>query len=113
MSETQTIAQAYRHCESLTREQAANFYYAIRLLPLARRRAICAVYAFARRVDDIAVRCRSVERRQIVRHGPPGHGQAVPVEEAGGQQLGQDHRHPADPAFGQRRHSRRRVATSR
>jgi phytoene synthase len=50
----ETIAQAYRHCESLTREQAANFYYAIRLLPLARRRAICAVYAFARRVDDIA-----------------------------------------------------------
>jgi phytoene synthase len=54
VSETETIAQAYRHCESLTREQAANFYYAIRMLPLARRRAICAVYAFARRVDDIA-----------------------------------------------------------
>jgi 15-cis-phytoene synthase len=54
VSETETIAQAYRHCELLTREQAANFYYAIRMLPLARRRAICAVYAFARRVDDIA-----------------------------------------------------------
>jgi phytoene synthase len=54
VSGTEPIAQAYRHCEALTREQAANFYYAIRLLPLARRRAICAVYAFARRVDDIA-----------------------------------------------------------
>ena len=52
--EAERVAQAYRHCESLTREQAGNFYYAIRLLPLARRRAICAVYAFARRVDDIA-----------------------------------------------------------
>jgi 15-cis-phytoene synthase len=65
VSETQTIAQAYRHCESLTREQAANFYYAIRLLPLARRRAICAVYAFARRVDDIAD--GTLEREQKLR----------------------------------------------
>ena len=32
---------------------AANFYYGIRLLPPERRRAMCAVYAFARRVDDI------------------------------------------------------------
>jgi phytoene synthase len=33
---------------------AGNFYYGIRLLPRPKRRAICAVYAFARRVDDIA-----------------------------------------------------------
>ncbi len=46
-------AAAYRRCESITRAQAANFYYGIRLLPLPRRRAMCAVYAFARRVDDI------------------------------------------------------------
>jgi phytoene synthase len=44
---------AYKHCESITRAQAANFYYGIRLLPPPRRRAMCAVYAFARRVDDI------------------------------------------------------------
>jgi len=47
------IAAAYRYCESLTRTQAANFYYGIRLLARDRRRAMCAVYAFARRVDDI------------------------------------------------------------
>jgi 15-cis-phytoene synthase len=47
------IVEAYRHCESITRAQAANFYYGIRLLPYDRRRAMCAVYAFARRVDDI------------------------------------------------------------
>jgi phytoene synthase len=46
-------AVAYKHCEAVTREQAANFYYGIRLLPPRRRRAMCAVYAFARRVDDI------------------------------------------------------------
>jgi phytoene synthase len=47
------VAQAHRLCESITRERAANFYYGIRLLPAERRRAMCAVYAFARRVDDI------------------------------------------------------------
>jgi phytoene synthase len=46
-------AEAYDHCESLTRVAAANFYYGIRLLPREKRRATCAVYAFARRVDDI------------------------------------------------------------
>jgi phytoene synthase len=44
---------AYSQCESLTRAAAGNFYYGIRLLPAPKRRAICAVYAYARRVDDI------------------------------------------------------------
>jgi phytoene synthase len=47
------VEQAYARCEAITREQAANFYYGIRLLSGARRRAMCAVYAFARRIDDI------------------------------------------------------------
>jgi phytoene synthase len=53
MSDVVDVAGAYRHCERVTRSEAANFYYGIRLLPRERRRAICAVYAFARRVDDI------------------------------------------------------------
>jgi len=44
---------AYRACEDITRREAANFYYGIRLLPRDKRRAMSAVYAFARRVDDI------------------------------------------------------------
>lgn len=48
-----TVREAYAHCESLTRAAAANFYYGIRLLPRDKRRATCAVYAFARRIDDI------------------------------------------------------------
>jgi phytoene synthase len=47
------IAEAYARCEAITRTQAVNFHYGIRLLPGERRRAMCAVYAFARRVDDI------------------------------------------------------------
>ena len=53
MSSAQSLADAYAHCESVTRRQAANFYYGIRLLPPEKRRALCAVYAFARRVDDV------------------------------------------------------------
>ncbi|HEX5309866.1 MAG TPA: squalene/phytoene synthase family protein [Solirubrobacteraceae bacterium] len=48
-----TAAAAYEHCESLTRQAAGNFYYGIRLLPRHKRQAMCAVYAYARRVDDI------------------------------------------------------------
>jgi phytoene synthase len=44
---------AYRHCEEITWSQARNFSYGIRLLPPAKRRALAAVYAFARRIDDI------------------------------------------------------------
>lgn len=47
------IAHCYRRCEQITRHEAANFYYGIRLLPRQRRDAMCAVYAFARRIDDI------------------------------------------------------------
>ncbi len=47
------VERAYRLCESTTREAAANFYYGIRLLPRPKRQAMSAVYAFARRVDDI------------------------------------------------------------
>lgn len=47
------VAAAYRRCEAITRQQAKNFAYGIALLPGAKRRALSAVYAFARRIDDI------------------------------------------------------------
>jgi 15-cis-phytoene synthase len=47
------LEQAHQHCEAVTRERAANFFYGIRLLPPDKRRAMYAVYAFARRVDDV------------------------------------------------------------
>ena len=45
---------AYAEVERITRERARNFSYGIRLLPKAKRRAIAAIYAFAREVDDVA-----------------------------------------------------------
>jgi phytoene synthase len=50
---TATVAEAYATCEDITRREAGNFYYGIRLLPAGKRAALCAVYALARRIDDI------------------------------------------------------------
>lgn len=47
------VAGAYAHCETITRSEARNFSYGIRLLPPPKRRALSAVYAFARRIDDL------------------------------------------------------------
>lgn len=47
------MAAAYSYCESVTGRQARNFAYGIRLLPSGKRRAMSALYAFSRRVDDI------------------------------------------------------------
>ena len=48
------VADAYEHCEMLTRRASSNFYWGFRLLPHDRRRALCAVYAFCRAADDLA-----------------------------------------------------------
>ncbi len=47
------LSLAYGRCEAITRREARNFSYGIRLLPAPKRAAMSALYAFARRVDDI------------------------------------------------------------
>lgn len=46
--------RAYAEVERLTRRRARNFAYGIMVLPRPKRRAIAAIYAFAREVDDVA-----------------------------------------------------------
>jgi len=48
------LAVAYSVCRGITRSAAKNFYYAFLVLPRRKREALCAVYAFMRRCDDIA-----------------------------------------------------------
>ena len=48
------LAGAYAACRAIARREAKNFYYAFVALPEARRNAICAIYAFMRRADDLA-----------------------------------------------------------
>lgn len=48
------ITDSYRFCVDLSRKEARNFYYSFLLLPPARRRSMCALYAFMRHTDDLA-----------------------------------------------------------
>ncbi|HEY8747386.1 MAG TPA: phytoene/squalene synthase family protein [Tepidisphaeraceae bacterium] len=59
------LEQSRAYCEHLTRTQARNFYYGLKLLPDAKRAAMFAIYAYMRLVDDIADEDdgRSFERR--------------------------------------------------
>ncbi len=47
------LTMAYSVCRGITRTSAKNFYYAFLVLPQRKRQALCAVYAFMRRCDDI------------------------------------------------------------
>lgn len=46
--------EAYEEACRITRREARSFAWGIRVLPIRKRQAISALYAFARRVDDIA-----------------------------------------------------------
>jgi phytoene synthase len=53
MTDEVRLERAYRECERITRSQARNFSYGVRLLRPDRRAALSAVYAVARRIDDV------------------------------------------------------------
>ncbi len=52
-TDAQTVS-AYRFCRQVARREAKNFYWAFRVLPRPKSDAMCAVYAFMRRADDIS-----------------------------------------------------------
>jgi len=60
------LQEAYAECRAIARREAKNFYYAFVALPAARRNAICAIYAFMRRADDLSDdESLSVEDRRL------------------------------------------------
>ncbi len=46
--------EAYAACRAIAKREAKNFYYAFRVLPRHKSDAMCAVYAFMRKADDLA-----------------------------------------------------------
>jgi 15-cis-phytoene synthase len=54
MKMDRALRASYRFCGVLARREARNFYYAFLLLPSAKRRSMCALYAFLRHTDDLA-----------------------------------------------------------
>jgi phytoene synthase len=60
------ITEAYRFCRDIARREAKNFYWSFRVLPRHKSDAMCAVYAFMRRADDIADdESKSIAARRI------------------------------------------------
>ena len=49
-----SVDAAYAECRAISRASGSTFYAGMRLLPPARRDAIFAIYALARRIDDVA-----------------------------------------------------------
>jgi phytoene synthase len=54
MPDDAALEASYAHCRRIARSAARNFYYGFRLLPPPKHRALCALYAFMRWVDDIS-----------------------------------------------------------
>jgi 15-cis-phytoene synthase len=48
------VDQSYEYCRRVARSRAKNFYYSFVLLSRQQRKAMCAVYAFMRRCDDLS-----------------------------------------------------------
>lgn len=46
------LKEAYKYCESVTRENAKSFYFANKFLPKDKQNAVYALYALCRNVDD-------------------------------------------------------------
>jgi 15-cis-phytoene synthase len=74
-----SIELAYAHCRRVARESGSSFYAGMRLLPARRRDALFAIYALARRIDDIADGARSHDGKlaelQAVRDSLELHGE--------------------------------------
>jgi phytoene synthase len=49
-----SVEESYRQCQAIARRTGKNFYYSFLVMPAAKRAAMCAIYAFMRRSDDIA-----------------------------------------------------------
>ncbi len=61
-----TVEAAYAACRVIAKREAKNFYYSFRVLPQAKSDAMCAVYAFMRKADDLADdESLSVEARRV------------------------------------------------
>lgn len=58
-------ADDFGACENVARREGRNFHWGFRFLPRGERDALCALYAFARRTDDIVdEEARPVEARR-------------------------------------------------
>jgi len=48
-----SLEKSYRYCQQQSRGSASSFYWSFRLLPVVKRKAMCALYAYSRHTDDL------------------------------------------------------------
>lgn len=85
MPQAITLDEAYATCRAIAKREAKNFYYAFVALPEPRRNAICAIYAFMRKADDLSddetilreQRLRNLEQWQSAWHSAASSGQTA------------------------------------
>jgi phytoene synthase len=51
---SQALIEAYAECRAIAKREAKNFYYSFRVLPQHKSDAMCAIYAFMRKADDLS-----------------------------------------------------------
>jgi phytoene synthase len=54
VSQPTELIAAYAACRAIAKREAKNFYYAFRVLPQHKSDAMCAIYAFMRKADDLS-----------------------------------------------------------
>ena len=54
VAQSPELSAAYAACRTIAKREAKNFYYSFRVLPQHKSDAMCAVYAFMRKADDLA-----------------------------------------------------------
>ncbi len=54
VAQSPELIAAYAACRAIAKREAKNFYYSFRVLPQHKSDAMCAVYAFMRKADDLA-----------------------------------------------------------
>jgi phytoene synthase len=52
--QTVALTAAYAECRAIAKREAKNFYYSFRVLPQHKSDAMCAIYAFMRKADDLS-----------------------------------------------------------
>jgi phytoene synthase len=60
------LQRAYDECRAIAKREARNFYYAFLVLPQHKSDAMCAIYAFMRKADDLSDdESLSIEQRRV------------------------------------------------
>lgn len=65
-ADREAVERAYHYCQQTARVHAKSFYFSAGFLPRHKRRAIYAVYALCRHVDDAVDEVEAADKKEII-----------------------------------------------